>query len=35
MRYEGDRVIVLFEEVGYKTLSLEAVAARNLLVALD
>ncbi len=35
MRYEGDRVMVLFEEVGYKTLSLEAVAARNLLVALD
>ncbi len=31
MRYEGDRIVVLFEEVGYRTLSLEAVAARGLL----
>jgi ATP-dependent DNA helicase RecQ len=31
MRYEGDRIVVLFEEVGYKTLLLEAVAARGLL----
>jgi len=31
MRYEGDRIVVLFEEVGYRTLSLEAVAARALL----
>jgi ATP-dependent DNA helicase RecQ len=33
MRYEGDRIVVLFEEVGYRTLSLEAVAARGLLQA--
>jgi len=33
MRYEGDRVVVLFDEVGYKTLSLEAVAVRGLLTA--
>jgi ATP-dependent DNA helicase RecQ len=31
MRYEGDRIVVLFDEVGYKTLSLEAVTARRLL----
>ncbi len=31
MRYEGDRIVVLFEEVGYRTLSLEAVRARGLL----
>ena len=31
MRYEGDRIVVLFDEVGYRTLSLEAVAARGLL----
>ncbi|MDQ3611583.1 MAG: RecQ family ATP-dependent DNA helicase [Actinomycetota bacterium] len=31
MRYEGDRIVVLFEEVGYRTLSLEAVAAKGLL----
>jgi ATP-dependent DNA helicase RecQ len=33
MRYEGDRIVVLFDEVGYRTLLLEAVAARGLLVA--
>ena len=33
MRYEGDRIVVLFDEVGYRTLSLEAVAARGLLQA--
>ena len=33
MRYEGDRIVVLFEDVGYKTLLLEAVAARGLLAA--
>ncbi|MBB5872718.1 ATP-dependent DNA helicase RecQ [Allocatelliglobosispora scoriae] len=33
MREENDRITVLFEEVGYRTLSLKAVAARNLLVA--
>jgi ATP-dependent DNA helicase RecQ len=31
MRYERDRIVVLFEEVGYRTLSLEAVAAKGLL----
>jgi ATP-dependent DNA helicase RecQ len=31
MRYEGDRIVVLFEEVGYRTLALEAVAERSLL----
>ena len=31
MRFEGDRIVVLFDEVGYRTLSLEAVASRGLL----
>jgi ATP-dependent DNA helicase RecQ len=31
MRYEGDRIVVLFEEVGYRTLGLEAVSERSLL----
>ena len=31
MRYEGDRIVVLFEQVGYRTLSLPAVSARGLL----
>ena len=31
MRYEGDRIVVLFEEVGYRTLGLDAVAERALL----
>jgi ATP-dependent DNA helicase RecQ len=34
MRYEGDRIVVLFEEVGYKTLLLQAVADRGLLEAM-
>ncbi len=33
MRYEGDRIVVLFDEVGYRTLSLAAVAERGLLSA--
>jgi ATP-dependent DNA helicase RecQ len=33
MRYEGDRIVVLFEDVGYRTLSLETVQSRGLLVA--
>jgi hypothetical protein len=33
MRYEGDRIVVRFEEVGDKTLLLRAVAARDLLHA--
>ena len=35
MRYEGDRIVVLFEEVGYRTLSLVVVAEQELLVPLD
>jgi ATP-dependent DNA helicase RecQ len=31
MREENDRITVLFEEVGYRTLSLKAIKARNLL----
>ena len=31
MRYEGDRIVVLFEEVGYRTLSLELVEEHGLL----
>jgi len=31
MRYEGDRIVVLFDEVGYRTLALQTVAARGLL----
>ena len=31
MRVEDDRVVVLFEEVGYKTLALAAVTAHDLL----
>lgn len=31
MRYEGDRIVVLFEEVGYRTLSLATVLERGLL----
>jgi ATP-dependent DNA helicase RecQ len=33
MRYEGDRIVVLFVEVGYRTLSLDAVAHKGLLSA--
>jgi ATP-dependent DNA helicase RecQ len=32
MRYEGDRIVVLFEDVGYRTLSLATVQERGLLV---
>ena len=31
MRFEGDRIVVLFDEVGYKTLALETVVSRGLL----
>jgi ATP-dependent DNA helicase RecQ len=31
MRHEGDRIVVLFDEVGYKTLGLEAVQRNDLL----
>jgi len=30
-RYQGDAVVVLFDSVGYKTLSLELVSERGLL----
>ncbi|WP_440070890.1 DUF3553 domain-containing protein [Streptosporangium sp. OZ121] len=33
MSRESDRITVLFDEVGYKTLSLEAVERDDLLVA--
>jgi len=35
MRHEGDRVVVLFETVGYKTLLVDAVEERGLLAAVD
>lgn len=35
MREEDDRITVLFEEVGYRTLSLKAVKARDLLVSVE
>ncbi len=34
MRYEGDKVLVLFDDQGYKTLSVEMVTERNLLTLL-
>jgi ATP-dependent DNA helicase RecQ len=33
MSYERDRVVVLFEDVGYKTLSVPIVRSRGLLTA--
>ena len=33
MRYEGDKITVLFDEAGYKTLSLDLVTSKNLLEA--
>jgi ATP-dependent DNA helicase RecQ len=35
LRHEGDSVVVLFDDAGYKTLSLELVAEGDLLQALD
>jgi ATP-dependent DNA helicase RecQ len=35
MRYEHDRVVVLFDAVGYRTLSLELVAEQGLLAPVD
>jgi ATP-dependent DNA helicase RecQ len=32
-RYDGDRLVVLFDDVGYKSLALELVADRGLLRA--
>jgi ATP-dependent DNA helicase RecQ len=34
MRFEGDRIVVLFDEVGYRTLQLDVVRSRGLLTAL-
>ena len=31
MRYEGDRIVVLFAEAGYRTLDLDTVVAKGLL----
>lgn len=31
MRYEGDKIVILFDRVGYKTLSLDAASLRGLL----
>ncbi|MBV9710226.1 MAG: RecQ family zinc-binding domain-containing protein, partial [Ktedonobacteraceae bacterium] len=33
LRYEGDKMVVLFDDVGYKTLAVELVTERGLLVA--
>jgi len=35
MRFEGDRIVVLFDEVGYRTLQLEVVQSRGLLTPVD
>jgi ATP-dependent DNA helicase RecQ len=35
MRYEGDKIVVLFEKVGYKTLGVEIAVFRGLLRRLD
>jgi ATP-dependent DNA helicase RecQ len=31
MRYEGDKMVILFDEVGYKTLGVDFVTVRGLL----
>jgi ATP-dependent DNA helicase RecQ len=33
MRYEEDKIVVLFDDVGYKTLSIEIVTTNGLLTA--
>ena len=35
MRYEGDKIVVLFDEVGYKTLGINLVKRRGLLQQVD
>jgi ATP-dependent DNA helicase RecQ len=35
MRYEGDKMVILFDEVGYKTLGVDFVRHRGLLKSLD
>ncbi len=31
MRYEGDKIVILFDEVGYKTFAVDFVRQRRLL----
>lgn len=31
LRYEGDKMVVLFDEVGYKTLSVDVVTENHLI----
>ena len=31
LRYEGDKMVVLFDEVGYRTLSVDVVTENHLL----
>ena len=33
LRHEGDSIVVLFDDVGYKTLSLDLVREKGLLIA--
>lgn len=35
MRYEGDKMVVLFDTVGYKTLAIDIVTGQGLVAALD
>ncbi|HEY9600028.1 MAG TPA: RecQ family zinc-binding domain-containing protein, partial [Allocoleopsis sp.] len=35
MRYEGDKIVILFDEVGYKTFAVDFVRLRGLLKAID
>jgi ATP-dependent DNA helicase RecQ len=35
IRYEGDKIVVLFESAGYKTLYMEIVNEKNLLTLAD
>ncbi|WP_126579312.1 RecQ family ATP-dependent DNA helicase [Tengunoibacter tsumagoiensis] len=35
LRYEGDKMVVLFDEVGYKTLAIEVVVSRALLTLVE
>ncbi len=35
MRYEGDKIVVLFDEVDYKTMALDLVTENGLLAAAD
>jgi ATP-dependent DNA helicase RecQ len=35
MRYEGDKMVILFDSVGYKTLAVDIVEERHLLESAD